>query len=233
MKTLQPEDVVLPVCLADDENERAFLRSFLKPGMVFWDIGACYGLYTGPASKLVGLSGSVLAFEPNPSAVSLLVQTVELNQLTNVQIQQVAISNFTGVADFHTSKRVNHGSLGLPHEQQDETIGIWVVTLDSLVKFGHPIPNLIKIDANGSEPLVLEGGKALWESNSPPTIICKFNKQHPTLPPSEDCFKRLPKYYKWHKINKDGSLSESLSPYPILAPNPGGKGHRNLVSVPC
>lgn len=48
------------------------LDRFLKPGCVFVDVGASIGVYTLVASRLVGMYGCVLAFEPESEAFTCL-----------------------------------------------------------------------------------------------------------------------------------------------------------------
>ena len=110
------------------------------------------------------------------------------------------------------------------------------MTIDSLIEAGCPAPSLIKIDANGAEPLVLKGGQRLWylspkNKNSPPTLIVKFNKQHQGMPPSEECHIYLPSFYSWFKIDGEGKLVGPVQAS-VNKPNPGGKGHQNLVAYP-
>ena len=50
------------------EPELGYLEKILSPGMTFVDAGACYGIYSLAASRLVGLEGRVLAFEPKARA---------------------------------------------------------------------------------------------------------------------------------------------------------------------
>ena len=47
------------------ESELAFLESALLPGKTFVDVGANSGIYALAASRIVGPSGRVIAFEPS------------------------------------------------------------------------------------------------------------------------------------------------------------------------
>src|ERR1043165_1048267 len=49
-----------------------YLLDLLKPGMVFFDVGAHFGYYSLLASRLVGGEGAVHAFEPTPSTFDVL-----------------------------------------------------------------------------------------------------------------------------------------------------------------
>src|SRR6266576_2927776 len=74
------------------EPELAYLERILSPGKVFIDVGANFGVYTLVASKLVGDTGSVLAFEPTAQSFGILRKNVELNHCSNVSAFQVALA---------------------------------------------------------------------------------------------------------------------------------------------
>src|SRR5262245_1184549 len=52
--------------------ELGFVRRYLKPGAVFFDVGANAGIFTVLAGKRLGPTGSIHAFEPGEAAQSLL-----------------------------------------------------------------------------------------------------------------------------------------------------------------
>lgn len=78
------------------------LRKVLKPGMTFVDVGANIGYYTLLAERIIGPSGTVIAFEPEPKNFALLSKTVSLNNLPNVRIYQQAVSDrdVTSISSF-------------------------------------------------------------------------------------------------------------------------------------
>ena len=80
------------------------LRAIIRPGDVFLDIGANVGFFTILGARLVGDSGSVVAFEPEPRNVAALRDNVALNDFANVTVVAAAVSSSTGTAP-----------LGVPH----------------------------------------------------------------------------------------------------------------------
>src|SRR5437870_1862137 len=78
--------------------ELSFVRRHLKPGTVFFDVGANAGIFTVLAGKRMGPAGSVHAFEPGEAAQSLLRQNIALNRLSNVSVYDGAVSNHSGRA---------------------------------------------------------------------------------------------------------------------------------------
>lgn len=63
------------------------LRSVVAPGDVVVDAGAHVGLYTLWASRAVGRSGRIVAFEPDPDNRRLLERTLAVNRVENVDVE--------------------------------------------------------------------------------------------------------------------------------------------------
>src|SRR5882724_8143015 len=94
------------------EPELEYLRSLLFPGATFVDVGANLGIYTLVASRIVGHSGRVIAFEPSSQSFSLLKANITLNGFTNVQVYPAAVSDKTGKAFLYHGPDPGHNSLG-------------------------------------------------------------------------------------------------------------------------
>src|SRR4051794_24190567 len=58
----------------------------LTRGSVFYDVGAYVGFYSLLASRCVGPSGHVVAFEPFPQARETLLSNLAENGVTNVEV---------------------------------------------------------------------------------------------------------------------------------------------------
>src|SRR5271165_5588961 len=66
-----------------ERAEIFFVEEYLQPGMTVLDIGAHHGLYTLLASKRVGGTGRVVAFEPSPRERGQLSRNVKINFCSN------------------------------------------------------------------------------------------------------------------------------------------------------
>src|SRR5581483_4005597 len=75
------------------------IASQLKPGSVFYDIGANAGFYSLLACSQVA-PGRVYAFEPVPRNAEYIRRHLELNGVSNVQVLTLAISDEDGSAWF-------------------------------------------------------------------------------------------------------------------------------------
>jgi hypothetical protein len=68
-----------------------------QPGDTVFDVGAHCGVSSYHFSKLVGATGRVIAFEPDPLNFSLLLRNIERHELANVTPVQIAIAGNNGV----------------------------------------------------------------------------------------------------------------------------------------
>ena len=143
-----------------------FILRFLKPGMVFWDIGAHIGEFSLLAARAVGEKGEVHAFEPNPENFDLLSFNVQMNRLKNKNILNPLIVFDTDdelyfeIFQEPSISCVRADSL-VPAATPTKRIRVPSVRLDDYYfKQGRRV-DLIKIDTEGSELSVLRGMRQL------------------------------------------------------------------------
>lgn len=156
--------------------ETRVLRSILKKGDTFLDVGSHIGWYSLNARQVVGLVGKVVAFEPNPSCVSTLKQNILLNLFQTIRIEKMAVSDTNGKSNFWTGDDMA-GSL-LKENTQELThnsvkkILVRMITLDTYCKV-HRIENirLIKIDVEGAEGQVIKGSMKILKKFHPVLIL--------------------------------------------------------------
>src|ERR1017187_7387482 len=67
-----------------EPETKILLSNIIRPGMTFLDVGAHVGHYTLLAARLVGPTGHVYAFEPEPENYAILTKNIALNGYTNV-----------------------------------------------------------------------------------------------------------------------------------------------------
>ena len=72
------------VMLDFETNEKKILSKYISEGDVVVDVGACLGYYTLFFRSLVGKTGKVIAFEPDPRYFTLLQKTINANKFENV-----------------------------------------------------------------------------------------------------------------------------------------------------
>lgn len=105
----------------------------------------------------------VVAFEPNPICVRLFEANMMMNDVTNVQLFPVGLSEAAGQLNFHMDRSGNLGRSGVTSElaaKTDQTFPIEVAAGDGLltpaVLAGLPL-SAVKIDVEGHELAALKG----------------------------------------------------------------------------
>ena len=152
--------------------------SLIRSGSTVIDVGANIGIWTIGAAKRTGPSGKVHAFEPLKSNFSRLLSNIELNRVSNVLPQNVALSDRAGTLRFFPSPNKNSGVGLLKPEGWDvPTCGVEAITLDGYCE-QRQIGSVavLKIDVEGAELLVLKGATRLLSSPSPPSIVFEMNR---------------------------------------------------------
>jgi FkbM family methyltransferase len=147
------------------EDEIKFVRELLRPGQVAIDIGANYGVYALTMAHAVGIDGRVFAFEPVAKTADYLKQSIEVNNFKQAEVLQLAISAAPGTGRISTQQHAELNALidGSKLESSAE------VRLDSLDNFfsGRTDVDFLKIDAEGHEQIILDGGRDFFDKNSP------------------------------------------------------------------
>src|SRR4029079_13353817 len=79
-----------------EENTVALMTRLLKPGDCFVDVGANIGYLTLVGARLVGPTGTVIAFEPLSKARRWLERNVALNNGSQIAVHGDAVCDRTG-----------------------------------------------------------------------------------------------------------------------------------------
>ena len=154
------------------------LAARLRPGMVFYDLGANIGLFTLLAARLVGAKGRVISFEPDGEVASRLRRNIERNRFANVTVIEAGVWSKSGYVDFvpADSSSPDHGlgrfvggtngATGTPKQ---------CLAMDDLIG-SVPPPDAIKCDVEGAELVVLKGAEAMLRRRRP-WIICEMHSE--------------------------------------------------------
>ena len=135
------------------------IRTWLRTGDVFVDAGANIGFYTIVASRIVGPQGRVIAVEMMPDTAGVLRRHVEINDATNVEIVEHALSDIRGR---EIEARVEQGKFGQASIRRAEggtVVRVGTETLDNLLS-GLGRIRLMKMDLEGAEHAALLGARS-------------------------------------------------------------------------
>lgn len=147
--------------------------ALLRHDDTVYDIGANVGLYAVTAAKLVP-QGQVYAFEPLPALQAKLKKHCTLNTVTNCTVVPLAICDRVTEAHLHTNDHpaMLTASLLPKPALHTRTVRVRCETLDHLQQTNTlPPPDVMKIDVEGAEHTVLNGGRALIRSANAPRMI--------------------------------------------------------------
>jgi FkbM family methyltransferase len=141
----------------------------VKEGDVVIDIGANFGAFTAVVSRMVGATGRVVSFEPNPHVFGRLQRVVEVNNLDNVVVRNEAVSNVNGKMPLFLQKRSSLATTFSTIDGRDtdstHKISVPVISIEAILRsFDHEI-NLLKIDCEGGEYAIFDGLSASNLSN--------------------------------------------------------------------
>ena len=162
-----------------------FLIRALKAGDVFYDIGAHVGYFSILSSFLVGHSGRVIAIEPEIENCNQLENHIKLNKRTNIKLIKGVISDVDGRLDFyrnldndggHSLFDISEHPMNSKSKANPLKIKTNSFTLDSLIKKSDmPLPRIIKVDVEGAELQVIQGGGKIISPENIDFIICEWN----------------------------------------------------------
>jgi len=155
---------------------RYFKENIIKEQIIF-DIGAWIGPYTLLLSQLVGIKGSIVAFEPDSKAYNILLKNVKRNKLTNIKPEKIAVSDSIGESFLYLyGERGNSESSLISHNYKGQILeeSIITTTIDNYCEENNIIPDGIKIDVEGAEMLVIKGAQHTIAMYSP-WILLEFH----------------------------------------------------------
>lgn len=153
------------------------LQRLLRPGCVFYDLGANVGFYTVIAARLVGTAGTVVAFEPASANLTALRHNIALNNARNVTVVPAAVGARPGHESLLLSAESFWNRLAR-FDAPPKTRGSAMVEIVTVDRARHdhqlPPPTVVKIDVEGAELLALAGMVATLAS-SRAVVICEWH----------------------------------------------------------
>lgn len=140
-----------------DSFEISLMKKYIKPTDTVLDIGANIGFYAEILSDIVGPNGKVHCFEPDTLNFKHLKDRCQ--KLTNVQINNKAVSDKTEVIKIYTSKQLNVDHRTYKPDDYDQEIDIDAIAIDDYLATaqGGKEINFIKMDIQGFEMSAVKG----------------------------------------------------------------------------
>ena len=152
-------------------------QQIVRKGDTVLDIGANIGVTTVSLASMVGETGRVHSFEPNPELQLMLRQVIQHNNLSHVTLHSMAL----GPADSQMELRVPRENFGMGslvrHGAPDDAVYKVPVRrlTDIVAQEGIKSIRFIKIDVEGFEADVFNGAKEVLEKIGPEAILFELN----------------------------------------------------------
>jgi FkbM family methyltransferase len=152
-----------------EHNVQAVLAEVLKPGIVFYDVGAGMGFYTCCAART---GARVFAFEPNQENAETVERHLSMNHLgEHVTLERKAVFSHCGTIAMRRPTQ-RHSHINAVVDERGEEL-VPTVTLDQFC-CDHAAPDVCKVDVEGAESQVLLGAERTFSSHSV-LLLCEVH----------------------------------------------------------
>jgi len=195
-----------------NSRELSFLYSFLKEGMIFFDVGAFQGIYSVVASKKIGRQGKAFAFEPSGKERFILKTNLFINSIKNTKVEPYALTSKVGDFDFYV---VEDGGTGLDSLKKRvnvhplRKIRVKGTTIDEYCSQNRVERiDIMKIDIEGGELGFFHGANKVLNVCRP-LIICEVLDACTSLwgYKAKDIIRFLKEAgYEWFVFSADGKI---------------------------
>ena len=151
------------------------IKRLSRAGDFVLDIGANIGWYSVAVAKIIGPTGRIISFEPDPRNYAMLSRNLARVENGPPSVaRQEAVSAAAGVLDLHLSE----DNLGDHRIFSDGTtravLKVTTSSLDLILAEETRLPDLVKSDAQGSEAKIFRGAKTWFEKGWRPIFVMEF-----------------------------------------------------------
>ena len=153
-------------------------KRLVPAGATVADIGANIGWYSvHMAAK--DATARIFAFEPVPGTYKWLQKAITYNNLPNVVIEQLGISDRTGTMNIYVDPTIAGAASAHPSVYQDTSspVLVQVTTLDEYATAQGLKFDAIKLDVEGGELAALQGAKRVLTEHRP-IVFSEMLRRH-------------------------------------------------------
>jgi FkbM family methyltransferase len=167
---------ILNMGLREIKTAEFFIKN-IKPGDVFYDIGANQGFFSLLIKEAFGDKVEVHSFEPVEQYFQIIQERFKNNlNKNNIYLNQLALSDHIGDLELKVPAKMGFNSTASilddfaeRYFKKYKEIKVKCTTLDDYCTT-HKYPTFIKIDVDGSESFVIDGATTTLSKYGP--VIC-------------------------------------------------------------
>lgn len=153
-------------------EERQKINEYIKSGDTVLDVGGNLGFFVLILNELLGKSGKIYTFEPSKRLSKKLLSTIEINNLNNVEIVNLALGDKEGTSSLYYNPKQSGLSSMVTHDENNSLVEeIKITTIDKFSQIISDRISFIKIDTEGFEPQVLRGAQETIKKYKPVIYI--------------------------------------------------------------
>jgi len=158
-----------------EPDETAWYAEHVRPGQFVVEAGANIGFFSLQLARLVGPTGKVLSFEPDPDLNAILRRNVDANGYGDrVVVRQAAVADEPGELTFFRAVKNTGDNRLFTHGTDAGSFPVTAVTLDDELAGVDRRVDLLKMDIQGAEPLALRGMAQTLRTRPPRRIMMEF-----------------------------------------------------------
>lgn len=141
-----------------DPEELGQLKSAIRDGFTFVDVGANVGAYSLFVAAQAGLGAKILAVEPQPDVFDRLAYNIRQNPFGTIKAVACAVADKTGeLTLFLDPRNKGESSVKIVGSSHAPMIRVPAVTLlELLTSEGFTRLDALKLDVEGAEDLILD-----------------------------------------------------------------------------
>jgi FkbM family methyltransferase len=132
------------------------------------------------AAKLLEGTGKIYSFEPTPRIYEILRDNVQVNsflELGMVHLHQLAVTDSSGKARLSIFNNDSGHNTIFSYGKADDEIEVATTSLDEILATEERV-DIVKIDAEGAEPLIVRGMRQVIKRNPKIQILLEFAPVH-------------------------------------------------------
>jgi len=177
-----------------ERKSTRIMERFVRPDDVILELGANIGYYVLIESKVLSDKGYIYAVEPAADNVELLKKNIALNNIKNIEVSNMAISNKKGTAKLYLGKACNlHSLINSSGSPDAKYVEVQTDTVDNFLKGKKPI-SFLRMDVEGYETEVIDGMRDTLKSQSFKRLFVEIHPHRVSTAKMQNFLKTLHDY---------------------------------------